>query len=214
MSAMTSEALIAACRDRSDGIRAMTALVPMLARSGAVGREDAAAALGCSEAELESVLARLSFRVEREEHGRIVGAGVTSIPTPHRFRVFGHDRYVWCALDTLLFPAVLGATAEVESSCAVSGEPVRFVASPGRVERASPSDIQVILVPPSACCADLRTAFCDEVVFAKDADHAAQYVAARANAWALPLEQAAMLAAVMGGAACAAADAPRSKGQP
>lgn len=91
LAASRGDALIAACRDRSDGIRAMTALVPLLARSGAVAREDAAAALGCSEAELESALARLSFRVERDEHGRIVGAGVTSIPTPHRFRVFGHD---------------------------------------------------------------------------------------------------------------------------
>lgn len=213
MSAVTGEALIAACRDRSDGIRAMTALVPILARSGAVAPEDAARALGCSEAELEEALGRLSFRVERDERGRIVGAGVTSVPTAHRFRVFGHDRYVWCALDTLLFPAVLGASAEVESSCAVSGDPIRFVASPGRVERVSPAETQVILVSPSACCADLRTAFCDEVVFVKDAEHAARYLAARSNAWALPLEQAAMLAAVMAGAACSGAGT-RSKGEP
>jgi alkylmercury lyase len=215
MTGVPGEALVAACRDGTGGIRAMAALLPLLARSGEVAREDAAMALGCSERDLDELLASLSFRVERDARGRIIGAGLTSIPTQHRFRVYGYDRYVWCALDTLLFPAMLGTNAEVESTCAVSGDPIRFVAAAGRVQGVSPAAPQVILVPPSACCADLRTEFCDEVVFAKDPDHAARYVATRSQAWALPLEQAAVLAATMARAACGrgGADTVRTKGE-
>jgi alkylmercury lyase len=197
-------ALVTACRDPNDGIRAMAALLPLLVRSGTVERADASHALGCRAEDLDHVLDGLSFRVEKNEQGKIVGAGLTSIPTDHRFRIGGHDRYVWCALDTLLFPAVLGMSAEVESVCAVTGEPIRFRALPHGVEEPSPSTIQVVLVPPAASCDDLRSAFCDQVVFIRDAGHAARYVSTRANAWAVTLADASKLAAHMASAAGAA----------
>lgn len=188
---------MAACRDPNDGIRAMAALLPLLVRSSAVEREDAS---GSSE-DLDAVLDTLSFRVETNDDGKIVGAGLTSISTDHRFRIDGRDRYVWCALDTLLFPAILGMSADVASVCAVSGEPIRFRALPQGVEEASPASAQVVLVPPTASCDDLRGAFCDQVVFVKDAAHAARYVSTRATAWAVTLAEASMLAAQMANAA-------------
>lgn len=198
---MSADALVSACRDPSDGIRAMSLLLPLLVRSEAVEPAEASAVLGCAPADLEAALDRLSFRVERDEGGAIVGAGITSIPTAHRFRVAGKTRYVWCALDTVLFPSMLGTSAEIDSVCAVTGEPIHFRALPGSVENSSPASIHVILVPPASGCADLRTTFCNEVVFAKDAAHAARCVSVKSGAWAMPLADAAQLAMRMAAAA-------------
>ena len=48
---------------------------------------------------------------EYDDQGRIVGQGLTLRPTPHRFTVDGEELYTWCALDTLIFPALLDRPA-------------------------------------------------------------------------------------------------------
>jgi alkylmercury lyase len=59
--------------------------------------------------------------LETDEQGRIVGSGLTLRPTPHRFALDGRQLYTWCALDTLIFPVVLGQGATVESPCHGAG---------------------------------------------------------------------------------------------
>lgn len=193
--------LVDACRiPASAGIPAMAALVPLLIEKPSLSPDEAAHALGCGVDDLDEVLARLSFRVERADDGRILGAGVTSVPTSHRFEVQGRERYVWCALDTLLFPAIAGVDARIESRCAVTGDAIRFVATPTGVETVTPERAHVVLVPPALCCDDLRASFCDEVVFTRDAETGAAWAARRQNAWAMPLADAACLARHMAAA--------------
>ncbi len=106
--------LVDACRiPASTGIPAMAALVPLLIEKPSLSPGEAARALGCDVRDLDRELARLSFRVERADDGRVLGAGVTSVPTSHRFRVGDRERYVWCALDTLLVPALARIEAQV-----------------------------------------------------------------------------------------------------
>jgi alkylmercury lyase len=46
--------------------------------------------------------------VQVDDDGAVVGAALTLRPTPHRFRVRGHDLYTWCGFDALFLPIVLG----------------------------------------------------------------------------------------------------------
>ena len=48
---------------------------------------------------------------------RLVGLGLTMVPTQHRYQTHGHDLWAWCAGDTLMFPVWIGAPARVESPC-------------------------------------------------------------------------------------------------
>ena len=67
-----------------------------------------------------------------DETGNVVGAALTTLPTPHRVSFggsfgdsFGGDLFAWCALDTLFIPGLLDQTADVESTCPVSNSPIR-----------------------------------------------------------------------------------------
>jgi alkylmercury lyase len=75
--------------------------------------------------------------IEYDNEHRIVGWGLTLIPTPHAFVVDGRRLYTWCAAHTLLFPAIIGwpVTAVISVPGAVELDPARVRASccnPGR----------------------------------------------------------------------------------
>ena len=76
--------------------------------------------------------------MQRDEAGNIVGAALTTRETPHKVRVGGRDLYAWCALDTLFIPGLLGETADVESRCSSSGEPIRLTVSPDSIDACEP----------------------------------------------------------------------------
>ncbi|VBA39402.1 Alkylmercury lyase [Mycobacterium innocens] len=65
----------------------------------------------------------------RTDGGRIVGWGLTLNP-PHRFTVYGHRLYAWCAADTLAFPAIIEQRALVESPCPTTRTTVRLTVVP------------------------------------------------------------------------------------
>src|SRR5258708_11682514 len=75
---------------------------------------------------------------------RVVGFwGLTIAPMPHRLRVHGRELYAWCAWDTLFLPALLGTSVEVESSCRVTGAPVRLMVTPRGVESSDAAGLSV-----------------------------------------------------------------------
>lgn len=94
------------------GAEALTPLLRLVLRLLARGRpvdpDDIAAATGRPPADVLAAL-RQQPSVEWDEAGRVVGLGLTLRPTPHRFEVDGRTLFTWCALDTLVFPALLGA---------------------------------------------------------------------------------------------------------
>ena len=138
-------------------------LLHLLALGEPVTVDDLAAATGRTADEVRQALAGLAD-TEYDEQGRVIGHGITLRPTPHRFTVDGRQLYTWCALDTLLFPAVLGHPARVQSPCHGTGVPVHLTVEPDKVTSVQPATAVVSIVTPDAC-SSIRTAFCDQVPF-------------------------------------------------
>ena len=168
---MHSTSLELLARQLADGLRGdhdafCRELVRLLACGHPVTREQLATVLQMTAGQIAEVLAGLSD-LEMDPSGNVVGWGLTFIPTPHRFRVNGHTFYTWCALDALTYPALLGLSARVESSCPVSGTPVTLWVMPTGVHDLSPPSSVVSLVIPeqgSSCNGD-RGSFCNRSLF-------------------------------------------------
>lgn len=139
-------------------------LLGLLARGEPVSPCDVASATGLPADEIRCALGDLAD-LETDEHGRIVGYGLTLRPTPHRFTVEGRQLYTWCALDTLVFPALLGQAASVESPCHATGTPIRVEVDPsaGVTSVEPPAAVVSIVTPESPT--SIRTAFCNQVHF-------------------------------------------------
>lgn len=99
----------------------LRAALRLLAHGAPVTVTELAAAAGVDAGDLEET--PIGADIEYDEQGRVLGWGLTLNPTPHRFTVAGHQLYTWCAPDTLVFPAVIGASAHVESECPVPSAP-------------------------------------------------------------------------------------------
>lgn len=89
-----------------------------------------------------------AFGAEFDDAGDLVGNILTQNTTPHRFKVSGRQLYAWCALDTLFLPGLLEQTAEVESTCPVTGVRIWLTVAPDRVENPHPADVTLSVVLP------------------------------------------------------------------
>lgn len=138
-------------------------LLRLLADGQPVKIEDLADAAGRPVDNIRQTVASLPD-VELDDQGCIVGYGLTLRETPHRFEVEGKHLYTWCALDTLVFPAVLGRSARIESPCYGTGTPVRVTVEPTGVTSVDPATAVVSIVIPDEH-AGIRSAFCDHVHF-------------------------------------------------
>jgi alkylmercury lyase len=81
--------------------------------------------------------------VEWTADGRVEGFGLTRRPTQHKFRVGEADLYTWCAMDTLIFAAVLDRPVQIESPDGATGEPLRLETDGRRIVAADPPSIVV-----------------------------------------------------------------------
>lgn len=139
-------------------------LLRLLARGEPVSVDDFAEATGLPVGEVRQALAGLPD-LETDEQGRVVGYGLTLRPTPHRFMVGGQQLYTWCALDTLVFPGLLGRVASIESACHGTGTPVRVTVDPeAGATSVDPSGALVSIVTPGQHTS-IRAAFCNQVHF-------------------------------------------------
>jgi len=125
-----------------------------------------------------------------DEDGRLVGFGLTLRETPHRFVVDGRQLFTWCAMDTLIFPVVLGVTASVTSSCAATGVPISFRVSPNAVEDLRPTTAVVSEARPAGEVRDLRSQVCDQGHFYASADAASRWSADHLGGRVLLIEDA------------------------
>ncbi|WP_445261008.1 organomercurial lyase MerB [Pseudonocardia sp. D17] len=121
-------------------------LLQLLAQGRPVTVEQIAQATGRTPDQVRGALAA-NPDTEYDESGRITGSGLTQNPTPHHFEVDGRKLYTWCALDTLIFPAVLGRPARVTSPCHATGTPVRLTVEPDQVTSVEPTTAVVSIVP-------------------------------------------------------------------
>src|SRR5439155_20002048 len=88
-----------------------------------VPKSAVARALGRPERDIVDLLARIPS-LEFDDAGDIVGAGLSLRSTVHIIEISERRLYTWCALDTLIFPAMLGRTARVTSACPAPAAPV------------------------------------------------------------------------------------------
>jgi alkylmercury lyase len=131
--------------------------------------------------------------VRYDQRRRIVGYwGLTIVPTRHRLRIGERDLYAWCAWDTLFLPALLGARAEVHSSCRASGLPVRLTVGAGAIDAASAATLALSFVLPAEATirADVVASFCSHVHFFGSAELAAGCAELPPSAFVLDLETA------------------------
>jgi alkylmercury lyase len=163
-------------------------LLRLLAAGRPVSVEQLAQGAGRTVDQVRAGLAALTD-TEYDDAGRIIGNGLTLRPTPHRFEVDGVQLYTWCALDTLVFPAILDRSAHVVSPCHRTGEPVRVTVAPDRIDDVDPAAAVVSIVTPDAA-ASIRAAFCDHVHFFATTGDAAAWLDAHPGATVLPVADA------------------------
>ncbi len=163
-------------------------LILLLAEGQPVTPERIATVLKRSPEEIKATLRKLPS-IELDEHGNVVGAGLTLRPTPHRFTINDRTMFTWCALDALMFPGLLGQTVQVESPCVATGAPVRVKVAPDGVEQVEPLGAVVSLVAPDVS-ADIRRSFCDYVNFFSSNEAASQWLREHPSATTLPVKEA------------------------
>ncbi len=192
----------ALCQNRTalDDLPLCQALVRLLAAGQPLSYATLAAATGLSEAEIQAAIRR-NVNVEYDQAGRIIGAGLTLRPTPHRFQVDDRMLYTWCALDALMYPSVLGREVRVESPCAATGVAVRATLTPDSVMAVSPADAVVSLVIPAAG-QEVRQAFCNDVHFFSSAQAARVWLARHSGAVVLPVAAAYELGRLLAARRC------------
>ena len=118
------------------------------ATSAGVSQEDSQQRILGFAAIVRAIAEESPVSPERDSEGNLVGAGLTSVPTPHRFRVKGRDLFVWCALDALFLPGLLGETAEVQSNCPTTGDEIRLTVSPEAEAEYTPGETVLTIVVP------------------------------------------------------------------
>src|SRR3546814_327973 len=90
-----------------DSAELLVALLRELAKGRPVSRTTLAGILNWPDERIAAVLAQTAS-TEYDDDGNIIGHGLTLRETAHSFEIDGRRLYAWCALDTLMFPALLG----------------------------------------------------------------------------------------------------------
>lgn len=126
--------------------------------------------------------------IEYDEQGRIVGWGLTLNQTPHRFTVDGYLLYAWCAADTLLFPAIIGRPARVESPCPATDATIRLTVDPATGVTDLDPATAVISVPGAEGIDStrVRATTCNPGRFFASADAARDWLAQHPGGTVLP----------------------------
>lgn len=174
---------------RFDGFELLPHLVRLLADARAVEPREVAEAAGLQVAQVEEFL-RAQPGTDWDDDGRIVGFGLTLRPTPHRFVVDGQVLYTWCATDTLVFPAILGRGAVVESACPVTSRPIRLEVTPDDVVSVEPPTAVVSQVHPAEAVEDIRGVVCRHGHFFSSPQAASEWAAEHPEGQVLSVSEA------------------------
>ncbi|HSH58137.1 MAG TPA: organomercurial lyase MerB, partial [Acidimicrobiales bacterium] len=158
------------CLADNPGLPCFRPLIQLLSTGEPVSVEQLADATSGTSEEFVRMLQQAPS-IEFDAQGNIVGAGLTLRPTPHRFEVDGRTLYTWCALDALMFPALLGRTVHVSSPTPGIGTPVRVTVTPEGVASTDPPTAVVSIVK-TMTNPDIRQAFCNYVHFFSATDTA------------------------------------------
>jgi len=115
----------------------LVTLLRELAKGSPVTKDALAQSLGWPADRVVAML-EMALATEYDDAGNVMGYGISLRKTRHVFEVDGQLLYTWCALDTLIFPAVIGKTAHVRSHSPQTGEPIVLTVMPDEVRRVEP----------------------------------------------------------------------------
>jgi alkylmercury lyase len=160
----------------------------LLARGKPASPEEIAAASGKSPEEVRAALDQFPS-AEWDEQGRVVGAGLTLRPTPHRLELEGRTLFAWCALDALLFPVLLGWTVSIESPCRGTGSLVHIEVTPAEIEAVEPPSAAVAIAAAQDL-ASVRSVVCNNTHFFSSPEAASRWLERYPEATILPVEEA------------------------
>lgn len=168
-------------------------ILQQVSRGKPLTKAELGARLQLDQDELERRLTQLPD-TEFDQQGNILGWGVTLVPTSHRFQMRGTPLFTWCAFDTVLFPPSLGAPAQVQSTCPVTGHPITFVATPeGKVLDLLPVGSVLSLIIPEERRDCVRATFCQHSLFFASEQAASSWLTAHSEAVMLSIEEAALV---------------------
>jgi alkylmercury lyase len=182
--------------------RVALALYQEVANGQPVDEAQLGRVLGISDEESRVLLQRdsINFLVHRDERGRVLGfGGLAAAPMHHRFEVDGRMLSTWCAWDSLFIPEILGRPARVVSSDPESGELVRLVVTPDRIESAEPEGAVVSFIMPDAqafgsSAVNVIVKFCHFIFFFSSRSSGERWVAKHPDTFLCSLDDAFALA--------------------
>jgi alkylmercury lyase len=168
--------------------RLVQPLIRLLADGRPVALAELADRTGLARERVEDALGGFPD-VEWDDDGRIVGMGLTLRPTDHRMRIGEQSLYAWCAMDTLVFAAILGRPVTIESRDPVTGAEVRIEADGRQVRSIKPHSAVVSWwVGPAGEA--IRARLCNHGHFFASAESAAGWLAKRRGATLLSVDEA------------------------
>jgi len=165
----------------------------LLARGKPVAPEELASALHRSLQETQTLLQTWDTRADHEGH--IVASGLSLVPAAHQFHLGEQALYTWCALDALSYPAVLGRTARVISTCPVTGREIRLTVTPEAIMDLSPevAVVSVRLPVEDTDTCTIQEDICNDGRFFVSHDVASTWPSLHPQAVLLSMEEAAQL---------------------
>ena len=168
--------------------RLIPASIRLLAEGEPVSPAQIAEAADLSVDQVEATL-RDVVDIEWTDDGPVEGFGLTRRPTTHRIRIGDADLYTWCAMDTLLFAALLERPLQITSPDGETGEPLHLETDGRRVTAADPPSIVVSwFFDPSAT--RFRASVCQFGHFFATPDSAATWAARYPQGGVLTLDEA------------------------
>ncbi len=162
----------------ADGKKISIALYRLLAEGEPVRPGELATKVGLDEKLVQEKLQSWPG-VFFDEQERIQGYwGLAIAGMKHRFVGEGRTLYTWCAWDSLFLPEILQKTAQVSSSCPVTGETIRLRVSPYEIETVEPADMVMSFpgVDRMELGEDVVTNFCHFVHFFRSPDAANRWL--------------------------------------
>ena len=154
--------------------------IRLLAEGRPVSARQLAAATGLTAKFVSAAFREMAKQGgEFDADGRLLGAALTQVPTPHQFQVNGQTLYTWCSLDAIFLPGLLGQEAAVRSICPTTSATIRLTVTPAGVSAVTlPSTVLSIAVPGLTCstgqegCANEQTGAqrdgCNQMHFFRD----------------------------------------------
>lgn len=128
----------------------------------------------------ENILKELeeSDTVVFDDNGEPIGSYPFTMDTrEHRIMVNGHSVHAMCALDSLSVHPMYQLPVEINSVCAVTGEPIRLVQEDGRLTNSEAKDVHVgINWNAASSCCNCADSLCTEMLFLKDKQIAEEWL--------------------------------------